>query len=158
MTTTTTLEARMANPAALLPGVGEAIGGLVGGRPLGRPARAPARPRPPARQPDQRLRVLRPRGAPGTRAPPGRPTTASRRSGSGARPRGSPTPSAPRSTSPSTSRAWPTDRDAVPDAVWAEATRHFDEPALAALLLWIATSNLFNRMNVPTRQVAGTGW
>ncbi len=48
--------------------------------------------------------------------------------------------------------------DAVPDPVWAEATRHFDEPALAALLLWIATSNLFNRMNVPTHQVAGTGW
>jgi AhpD family alkylhydroperoxidase len=48
--------------------------------------------------------------------------------------------------------------DAVPDPVWEEATRHFDEPALAALLLWIATSNLFNRMNVPTRQVAGTGW
>ena len=48
--------------------------------------------------------------------------------------------------------------DAVPDPGWEEATRHFDEPALAALLLWIATSNLFNRMNVPTRQVAGTGW
>lgn len=48
--------------------------------------------------------------------------------------------------------------DAVPDAVWTEATRHFDEAGLAALLLWIATSNLFNRLNAPIRHVAGAGW
>ena len=48
--------------------------------------------------------------------------------------------------------------DAVPDAAWQAATRHFDEPGLAALLLWIATSNLFNRLNAPVRQIAGTGW
>jgi alkylhydroperoxidase family enzyme len=48
--------------------------------------------------------------------------------------------------------------EAVPDDVWAAARSHFDEPQLAALLLWIATSNLFNRLNAPTRQVAGTGW
>ncbi|MCK9792801.1 carboxymuconolactone decarboxylase family protein [Isoptericola sp. 4D.3] len=46
--------------------------------------------------------------------------------------------------------------DAVPDDVWAEAARHYDEQALAALVLWIATTNLYNRLNVTTRQVAGT--
>jgi AhpD family alkylhydroperoxidase len=45
--------------------------------------------------------------------------------------------------------------DPVPDAIWEEAARHYDEPALAALLLAIATTNVFNRLNVATRQVAG---
>jgi AhpD family alkylhydroperoxidase len=45
--------------------------------------------------------------------------------------------------------------DPVPDAVWDEAARHYDEPALAALILSIATTNVFNRLNVTTRQVAG---
>ncbi len=45
--------------------------------------------------------------------------------------------------------------DPVPDEVWDEATRNYDEPALAALILSIATTNLFNRLNVTTRQVAG---
>ena len=45
--------------------------------------------------------------------------------------------------------------DPVPDAVWAEAARHYDERALAALLLAIATINVWNRLNVATRQVAG---
>ena len=45
--------------------------------------------------------------------------------------------------------------DPVPDEVWAEAARHYDEPALAALLIAIATVNVWNRLNVATRQVAG---
>ena len=45
--------------------------------------------------------------------------------------------------------------DPVPDDVWAEAARHHDEPALAALLLAIASVNVWNRLNVATRQVAG---
>lgn len=45
--------------------------------------------------------------------------------------------------------------DPVPDEVWAEACRHYDEPALATLLLSIATTNVFNRLNVSTRQVPG---
>jgi AhpD family alkylhydroperoxidase len=45
--------------------------------------------------------------------------------------------------------------DPVPDAIWEEAARHYHEPALAALILSIATTNLFNRLNVTTRQVAG---
>jgi AhpD family alkylhydroperoxidase len=45
--------------------------------------------------------------------------------------------------------------DPVPDAVWNEAARHYDETALSALLLSIALTNVFNRINVATRQVAG---
>ncbi len=40
--------------------------------------------------------------------------------------------------------------------IWNEAKRHHDEPVLAALLLAIATVNVWNRVNVSTRQVAGT--
>ena len=46
--------------------------------------------------------------------------------------------------------------DPVPDAIWEEAARHYDEKALAALVLEIAAVNLWNRLNVSTRQVAGT--
>ena len=45
--------------------------------------------------------------------------------------------------------------DAVPDAVWAEAAAHFDEKQLAGIVLWIATTNFFNRINVTIRQPAG---
>lgn len=48
--------------------------------------------------------------------------------------------------------------DPVPDEVWTEATRHYDEPALASLLLSIATVNLWNRLNAATKQVAGQRW
>ncbi len=46
--------------------------------------------------------------------------------------------------------------DPVPDSIWDEATRHYDEQGLAALILMIATTNLFNRLYVTTRQVAGS--
>jgi AhpD family alkylhydroperoxidase len=44
--------------------------------------------------------------------------------------------------------------DPVPDAIWDEAARHYDEQALAALILSISTTNVFNRLNVTTRQEA----
>jgi AhpD family alkylhydroperoxidase len=46
--------------------------------------------------------------------------------------------------------------DPVPDTVWDEAARHFDERALAALVLAIANINVWNRLNVATGQIAGT--
>jgi AhpD family alkylhydroperoxidase len=46
--------------------------------------------------------------------------------------------------------------DPVDDELWAEVSRHYDERALAALILWIATTNVFNRLNVTTRQVPGS--
>lgn len=48
--------------------------------------------------------------------------------------------------------------DAVPDRVWDEAAKHFDEKQLAGLVLWIATTNLFNRINGATKQPAGVVW
>ena len=45
--------------------------------------------------------------------------------------------------------------DPVPDAVWNEAARHFEERQLAGLVLSIAMINVWNRLNVATRQVAG---
>jgi AhpD family alkylhydroperoxidase len=46
--------------------------------------------------------------------------------------------------------------DPVPDEVWDEAARHFDEVALASLLVAIGLINFFNRINVATRQEAGS--
>jgi alkylhydroperoxidase family enzyme len=43
----------------------------------------------------------------------------------------------------------------VSDDVWAEAARHYDEETLGALVLAIANINLWNRLNVATKQVAG---
>ena len=45
--------------------------------------------------------------------------------------------------------------DPVSEEIWNEATLHYDEKALAALIVWIATTNLFNRVNATTKQVAG---
>jgi AhpD family alkylhydroperoxidase len=45
--------------------------------------------------------------------------------------------------------------DAVPDSIWEEAASHYDEKELAAIILMIATTNLFNRVNVTVRQLAG---
>ncbi len=48
--------------------------------------------------------------------------------------------------------------DPVPDDVWDEAASFFDERQLAALVLYVATTNLFNRLNATTRQLAGASW
>ena len=45
--------------------------------------------------------------------------------------------------------------DPVPDDVWNEAALYYDEKALACLTLNVAMINLWNRLNVPTRQIAG---
>ena len=45
--------------------------------------------------------------------------------------------------------------DPVPDEIWDEAADHYDERGLAALILMIGMTNLFNRLNATTRQVAG---
>ena len=43
----------------------------------------------------------------------------------------------------------------VPDDIWNEAARHFSERELAGLTLSIALTNVWNRINITTRQVAG---
>jgi alkylhydroperoxidase family enzyme len=45
--------------------------------------------------------------------------------------------------------------DPVPDEVWDEATRHFNEVQLSALVVSIGLINLFNRLNAATRQISG---
>jgi AhpD family alkylhydroperoxidase len=46
--------------------------------------------------------------------------------------------------------------DPVPDEIWDEAAKHFDERGLAALLLMTSITNVFNRINVATRQPVGS--
>lgn len=41
--------------------------------------------------------------------------------------------------------------DAVPDAVWERAARHFDDAEMGALVLAIATINVWNRIAIATR-------
>lgn len=43
----------------------------------------------------------------------------------------------------------------VPDEVWANAAKHYDEDQLAALVCVIAVINTFNRLNVIIQQPAG---
>ncbi len=43
----------------------------------------------------------------------------------------------------------------VTDEIWNEAARHFDQQALAALVVAIAAINTWNRLNVTTGQIAG---
>jgi AhpD family alkylhydroperoxidase len=48
--------------------------------------------------------------------------------------------------------------DPVSDAVWDEAARHYDEKALAALIITIAQINVWNRLNAAVRMMAGAPW
>ncbi|WP_026240332.1 carboxymuconolactone decarboxylase family protein [Parafrankia discariae] len=46
----------------------------------------------------------------------------------------------------------------VTDELWEAASRHYDERQLAAIILMIATTNFFNRINTTIREPAGTTW
>lgn len=48
--------------------------------------------------------------------------------------------------------------DPVPDETWNDAAKHYNERQLASLLLMIGLTNLFNRFNAVTKQMAGAGW
>ena len=43
--------------------------------------------------------------------------------------------------------------DAVTDEIWAEVAQHYDEKALASLVVAIASINAWNRINAATRQI-----
>jgi AhpD family alkylhydroperoxidase len=45
--------------------------------------------------------------------------------------------------------------ESVSDEIWNEAARHYDEAALASLVVEIAGINAWNRLNIATRQVSG---
>ncbi|MEU3252324.1 carboxymuconolactone decarboxylase family protein [Streptomyces sp. NPDC006997] len=46
--------------------------------------------------------------------------------------------------------------DPVSDDVWDGAATHYDETQLAAIVLMVGVTNLFNRLNATTRQTAGS--
>jgi AhpD family alkylhydroperoxidase len=48
--------------------------------------------------------------------------------------------------------------EAVTDAIWDDAADHFDEKGLAAIILMIATTNFFNRINTTIKEPAGASW
>ncbi|MER5356826.1 carboxymuconolactone decarboxylase family protein [Streptomyces sp. NPDC002785] len=48
--------------------------------------------------------------------------------------------------------------DPVPDDIWDAAADHFTEKELSALVLAIGLTNLFNRINVTTKQPPGKTW
>ena len=48
--------------------------------------------------------------------------------------------------------------DPVPDLVWEEFVDRYDESARAAIILMIATTNFFNRLNITIREPAGAVW
>jgi AhpD family alkylhydroperoxidase len=53
----------------------------------------------------------------------------------------------------------PDGADQVSDALWERCREHFDDNKLAALVMEIAQINLWNRLNVATRQVVSEqGW
>ena len=47
---------------------------------------------------------------------------------------------------------------AVSDEIWAEASEHFGDKELSAIVLMIALTNMFNRINTTVRQPAGATW
>ncbi|RZN28064.1 carboxymuconolactone decarboxylase family protein [Bradyrhizobium sp. Leo121] len=46
--------------------------------------------------------------------------------------------------------------EGVPEAIWREADKHFNEKELASLILAIAVINVWNRLNVAVRQPVGS--
>jgi AhpD family alkylhydroperoxidase len=48
--------------------------------------------------------------------------------------------------------------EAVSDAIWDDVADHFDEKGLSAIILMIALTNLFNRLNTTVREPAGQTW
>jgi AhpD family alkylhydroperoxidase len=45
--------------------------------------------------------------------------------------------------------------DPIPDEIWEEAARHYDESQLGGLVVAIAAINAWNRINATTRQITG---
>jgi len=48
--------------------------------------------------------------------------------------------------------------DAVDDVLWARVAEHFDEDQVAALILLIGVTNMFNRLNSAIKAPAGASW
>jgi AhpD family alkylhydroperoxidase len=46
----------------------------------------------------------------------------------------------------------------VTDEIWAEAAKHYDDKQLNAIVLMVAMTNFFNRINTTLRTPAGARW
>ncbi|MER5684654.1 hypothetical protein [Streptomyces sp. NPDC002205] len=46
----------------------------------------------------------------------------------------------------------------MPGEIWEEAAKHYDEQDLGVLVLSITEVNVWNRLDLATRQVPRTGW
>jgi AhpD family alkylhydroperoxidase len=46
----------------------------------------------------------------------------------------------------------------VTDEIWDDAVKYYDEKQLAAIIVMIATTNFFNRINTTIREPAGATW
>lgn len=47
---------------------------------------------------------------------------------------------------------------AVTDEMWSELVEHHDDKAVAAIILMVALTNFFNRINTTVREPAGATW
>jgi AhpD family alkylhydroperoxidase len=48
--------------------------------------------------------------------------------------------------------------DAVSDQLWEEVAGHFEEKQLSAIILTISITNFFNRINATVKEPAGASW
>ncbi|MEW2354601.1 carboxymuconolactone decarboxylase family protein [Spirillospora sp. NPDC029432] len=48
--------------------------------------------------------------------------------------------------------------EAVDDRLWDQVADHFDEKQIAALIMLIGVTNMFNRLNATIKEPAGTNW
>ncbi|WP_106403080.1 carboxymuconolactone decarboxylase family protein [Actinocorallia populi] len=48
--------------------------------------------------------------------------------------------------------------EAVDDQLWDQVTDHFDEKQIAALIMLIGVTNMFNRLNASIKEPAGASW
>ena len=148
------MQARMSNPALIVPDALQALLALdKSTRKRGR-ARRDARTRPPAREPDQWLQRLRGHARAGAEEGRRARRAALRGGGLAGAPYFTDAERAALALTEAVTRL--SDRpDPVPDDDLGRGRRHYDESALAALLLQIGLINVWNRLNVATKQVAG---
>ena len=149
------MQARMKHPVMVVPDALKVLHALGDADPRTSLPEKLLRTRASARQPDQRLQRLRRHACEARARRPARPTSACSRSRPGATRPISPTPNARRSALTEALTRLSDRADPVPDAIWDEAAKHYDETELADLILAIASINVWNRLNVAVRQPVG---
>ena len=109
-----------------------------------------------ARQPDQRLRLVRRHPHQGGRGRRRDRGPAATWSPPGATPRCSPRPNGPHWRSPRRAPGWPTPAHGVSDETWAQVREHYDDDQIAALVSLVALINATNRLSVIANYQGGS--